>query len=68
MPSGVRHFTARQLGIRDITVLAEYGQRENTRREHAALIRQHYQLYSQSHHSRSGGGEKSGTRICLPTG
>ncbi|HBL7831788.1 TPA: bacteriocin immunity protein [Escherichia coli] len=25
MPSGVRHFTARQLGIRDITVLAEYG-------------------------------------------
>ncbi|RZF77508.1 DUF4158 domain-containing protein, partial [Klebsiella pneumoniae] len=23
--------------------LAEYGQRENTRREHAALIRQHYQ-------------------------
>ncbi|HDK9746366.1 TPA: DUF4158 domain-containing protein, partial [Escherichia coli] len=37
------HFTARQLGIRDITVLAEYGQRENTRREHAALIRQHYQ-------------------------
>ncbi|HBT6933718.1 TPA: DUF4158 domain-containing protein, partial [Klebsiella pneumoniae] len=24
-------------------VLAEYGQRENTRREHAALIRQHYQ-------------------------
>ncbi|MDG0238304.1 DUF4158 domain-containing protein, partial [Salmonella enterica subsp. enterica] len=37
IPSGVRHFTARQLGIRDITVLAEYGQRENTRREHAAL-------------------------------
>ncbi|MBQ0219495.1 DUF4158 domain-containing protein, partial [Alcaligenes faecalis] len=30
-------------GIRDITVLAEYGQRKNTRREHAALIRQHYQ-------------------------
>ncbi len=27
IPSGVRHFTARQLGIRDITVLAEYGQR-----------------------------------------
>ncbi|HHL0903491.1 TPA: hypothetical protein ACQZKC_005696 [Klebsiella pneumoniae] len=24
-----------------MTVLAEYGQRENTRREHAALIRQH---------------------------
>ncbi|WP_417636302.1 DUF4158 domain-containing protein, partial [Klebsiella pneumoniae] len=24
IPSGVRHFTARQLGIRDITVLAEY--------------------------------------------
>ncbi|MER0197166.1 DUF4158 domain-containing protein, partial [Klebsiella quasipneumoniae] len=41
IPSGVRHFTARQLEIRDITVLAEYGQRENTRREHAALIRQH---------------------------
>ncbi|WP_343558483.1 DUF4158 domain-containing protein, partial [Klebsiella aerogenes] len=39
--NSARHFTARQLGIRDITVLAEYGQRENTRREHAALIRQH---------------------------
>ncbi|WP_407263696.1 DUF4158 domain-containing protein [Klebsiella pneumoniae] len=25
-----------------MTVLAEYGQRGNTRREHAALIRQHY--------------------------
>lgn len=25
-------------------------------------------LYSQSHHTRPGGGEKSGTRICLPTG
>ncbi len=25
-------------------------------------------LYSQSHHTRTGGGEKSGTRICLPTG
>ena len=42
IPSGVRHFIARQLAIHDITVLAEYGQRENTRREHAALIRQHY--------------------------
>jgi len=41
-PSRVRYFIARQLGIHDITVLAEYGQRENTRREHAALIRQHY--------------------------
>ena len=48
IPSGVRHFTARQLGIRDITVLAEYGQRENTRREHAALIRQHYQYLCNS--------------------
>lgn len=42
IPSGVWHFIARQLAIHDITVLAEYGQRENTRREHAALIRQHY--------------------------
>lgn len=42
IPSGVRHFTAIQLGIRDVTVLAEYVQRENTCREHAALIRQHY--------------------------
>lgn len=40
--SGIRHFIARQLSIHDITVLAEYGQRGNTRREHAALIRQHY--------------------------
>ena len=38
IPPGVRHFTARQLGINDTTVLAEYGQRENTRREHAAQI------------------------------
>lgn len=37
IPSGVRHFIARQLAIHDITVLAEYGQRENTRREHAVL-------------------------------
>lgn len=42
IPSGVRYLIARQLAIHDITVLAEYGQRENTRREHAALIRQHY--------------------------
>ncbi len=42
IPSGVRHFIARQLAIHDITVLAEYGQGENPRREHAALIRQHY--------------------------
>jgi hypothetical protein len=45
IPSGVRHFTARQFGIRDITILAEYGQRENTRREHAALIRQDSQAW-----------------------
>lgn len=42
MPSSVRHFIVRHLAINDITVLTEYGQRENTRREHAALIRQHY--------------------------
>ncbi|WP_139129868.1 DUF4158 domain-containing protein, partial [Salmonella enterica] len=43
IPSGVRHFTASQLGIREITVLEEYGQSENTRSDHAELIRQHDQ-------------------------
>lgn len=42
IPSGVQHFTAGLLGIRDITILAEYDQRQNTRREHAVLIRQRY--------------------------
>lgn len=39
IPSGVRHFTARQLGIRDITVLAEYGQRENDQRTSETIKR-----------------------------
>ncbi|WP_139129886.1 DUF4158 domain-containing protein, partial [Salmonella enterica] len=42
-PPGARLFPARQLGFRDIPFLEKYGKRKNPRREHAALIRQHYQ-------------------------
>lgn len=41
-PANVRWFVARQLGITDIAVLSAYAQRETTRREHTALIRQQY--------------------------
>lgn len=42
-PANVRWFVARQLGITDIAVLSAYAQRETTRREHTALIRDQYQ-------------------------
>lgn len=42
-PTGVQWFVAQQLGITDIAVLLTYAQRETTRREHTALIREQYQ-------------------------
>ncbi len=41
-PANVQTFVARQLAIKDIDVLANYAQRDTTKREHTALIRRHY--------------------------
>ena len=41
-PASVQMFVARQLSIKDISVLAHYAQREPTKREHTALIRAQY--------------------------
>lgn len=41
-PAGVRRYVSTQLGIPRPEVLSRYALRENTRREHHALIRQHY--------------------------
>lgn len=43
VPVGVQWFVAQQLGITDIAVVLTYAQRETTRREHTALIRDQYQ-------------------------
>lgn len=43
VPVNVQWFVARQLGIKDITILPTYAQRDTTRREHAAQIRTQYQ-------------------------
>jgi TnpA family transposase len=43
VPVNAQWFIARQLAITDIGILSSYAQRETTRREHAALIRTHYQ-------------------------
>lgn len=42
IPINVQTFVARQLSINDITVLGDYAKRDTTKREHTALIRQHY--------------------------
>jgi TnpA family transposase len=42
VPANVQAFVARQLSIENVAVLAEYAQRETTKREHTALIRKHY--------------------------
>ncbi len=42
VPSNAQTFVARQLSIADVAVLADYAQRETTKREHAAIIRKHY--------------------------
>ena len=43
VPINVQWFVARQLNITDLTILSTYAQRETTRREHTALIRDQYQ-------------------------
>lgn len=43
VPINVQWFVARQLGLTDVAILSTYAQRETTRREHAALIRNQYQ-------------------------
>lgn len=45
IPDGVRHYVAAQLGIPRPEILSRYAQRENTRWEHQALIRQHYEYH-----------------------
>jgi hypothetical protein len=42
VPANVQAFVARQLSIEDVPVLADYAQRDTTKREHTALIRKHY--------------------------
>lgn len=42
MPSNAQAFVARQLSIGDVAVLADYAQRDTTKREHAAMIRKRY--------------------------
>ena len=42
VPSNVQAFVARQLSMGDVAVLVDYAQRDTTKREHAALIRQRY--------------------------
>ena len=43
VPINVQWFVARQLNITNLTILSTYAQRETTRREHTALIRDQYQ-------------------------
>ncbi|MEE4377645.1 MAG: Tn3 family transposase [Candidatus Competibacteraceae bacterium] len=43
VPVNAQWFVARQLGITDLTIISVYAQRETTRREHHALIRDRYQ-------------------------
>ena len=42
VPINAQIFVAGQLSLTDITVLNDYGKRETTKREHTALIREHY--------------------------
>lgn len=41
-PLNVQMFIARQLFITDITILGDYAERDTTKREHTAIICQHY--------------------------
>ncbi|MEM7175820.1 MAG: DUF4158 domain-containing protein [Chlamydiota bacterium] len=41
-PRNVKSFLANQLSIDSVSILKSYGQRETTKREHMALIRDHY--------------------------
>jgi hypothetical protein len=42
IPRNVQTFVAQQLSIRHISIVADYAQRETTKREHTALIRDYY--------------------------
>ena len=42
VPTNVQVFVAWQLSVNDISVLANYAQRDTTKREHTAIIRKHY--------------------------
>ena len=42
VPINAQIFVAGQLSLIDMTVLKDYGKRETTKREHTALIREHY--------------------------
>ncbi|HBC3483147.1 TPA: DUF4158 domain-containing protein, partial [Vibrio parahaemolyticus] len=42
IPTNTQWFVARQLNITNIGILSDYSQRETTRREHTALIRNQY--------------------------
>lgn len=42
VPTSIQVFIAKQLLVRDIRVLTDYAERENTKHEHAMLIRKHY--------------------------
>ncbi len=43
VPVNVKLFVAKQINIKDVDILSNYAQRETTRREHAALIKNQYQ-------------------------
>ena len=45
LPNNVLLFVARQLSIENVSVIEEYAQRETTKREHTALIRQYYSYH-----------------------
>lgn len=42
MPANVQAFVAGQLSIGNVAILADYAQRDTTKREHTALIREQY--------------------------
>ena len=45
VPINIQGFVAKQLSIGDTIVLADYAQRDTTKREHTALIRGHYSYH-----------------------
>ena len=50
IPANVQMFVARQLSVTDISVLANYAQRDPTKREHTALIRERYGYHDFTNH------------------
>lgn len=45
IPTNVQMFVAHQIKIKNISILSGYAQRDTTKREHVALIREHYGYY-----------------------